>query len=45
MSTYEQLATEVIKGKRKLVLASTNALLEAGETPLDIINKGLVVGM
>lgn len=45
MSTYEQLATEVIKGKRKLVLASTNALLEAGESPLDIINKGLVVGM
>lgn len=45
MSTYEQLATEVVKGKKKLVAASTQALLDAGEAPLDIINKGLVVGM
>ena len=45
MSTFTQLAMEVVKGKRKLVLATTNALLEAGETPMDIINKGLVAGM
>ncbi|MDD4160368.1 MAG: corrinoid protein [Synergistaceae bacterium] len=45
MSTYEQIATEVLKGKKKLVAASTQAMLDAGEAPLDIINKGLVVGM
>lgn len=45
MSTFEQLSMEIVKGKRKLAIASTNALLEAGEAPLDIINKGLVVGM
>lgn len=45
MATYEQLAQEVLKGKRKLVIASTNELLQAGEAPLDIINKGLIVGM
>lgn len=45
MSTFQQLSMEVVKGKRKLVVASTNALLEAGEKPLDIINKGLVAGM
>lgn len=45
MANFEQLAMEVVKGKRKLVIASTNELLEAGETPLDIINKGLIVGM
>lgn len=45
MATFEQLAMEVVKGKKKLVIASTNALLEAGEKPLDIINKGLIVGM
>lgn len=45
MATFEQLATEVLKGKKKLVIATTNELLEAGEKPLDIINKGLIVGM
>lgn len=45
MANYEQLAMEVLKGKKKLVIASVNALLEAGEKPLDIINKGLIVGM
>lgn len=45
MANYEQLAMEVLKGKKKLVVASVNALLEAGEKPLDIINKGLIVGM
>lgn len=45
MATFEQLAQEVLKGKRKLVVASTNELLQAGEAPLDIINKGLIVGM
>lgn len=44
-TSFEQLATEVVKGKKKLVVASTNELLAAGETPIDIINKGLVVGM
>lgn len=45
MATFEELAKQVVKGKRKLVIQSTNALIEAGEEPLDIINKGLVVGM
>ena len=39
MATYEQLAQEVVKGKKKMVIASTNELLQAGEAPLDIINK------
>ncbi|MDO4559590.1 MAG: corrinoid protein [bacterium] len=45
MASYEQLAGEVMKGKRKLVTATTKELLDAGEAPIDIINKGLVVGM
>ena len=45
MSTFEQLSGEIVKGKRKLAIASTNALLAAGQAPLDIINKALVVGM
>lgn len=45
MATFEQLSNDVLKGKKKSVIATTNALLEAGETPLDIINKGLIVGM
>lgn len=45
MATFEQLASEILKGKRKLVVNSVNELLSAGETPLDIINKGLIVGM
>lgn len=45
MATFEQLASEILKGKRKLVVTSVNELLSAGETPLDIINKGLIVGM
>lgn len=45
MSTFEQLSGEVVQGKRKLAVASTNDLLAAGEAPLDIIQKGLVVGM
>lgn len=45
MATFEQLSKEVVKGKRKLVAATTQELLDAGESPLDIINKALVVGM
>ncbi|TJX15590.1 cobalamin-binding protein [Tissierella creatinini] len=45
MANYEQLAMEVLKGKKKLVIATVNELLAAGEKPLDIINKGLIVGM
>lgn len=45
MATFEQLASEILKGKRKLVVNSVNELLSAGEAPLDIINKGLIVGM
>lgn len=45
MASYEQLVGEVVKGKRKLVAATTKELLAAGEAPIDIINKGLVVGM
>ena len=41
MATFEELSDQIVKGKRKLAVASTNDLLGAGETPLDIINKGL----
>ena len=45
MATLQQLSSEVLKGKRKLVAESTKALLDAGEAPLDIINNGLIAGM
>ena len=45
MATLQQLSSEVLKGKRKLVAESTKALIDAGEAPLDIINKGLIAGM
>ena len=45
MASYEQLVNEVVKGKRKLVAGTVKELLAAGEAPIDIINKGLVVGM
>lgn len=45
MATFQELSAHVLKGKRKLVTEATNALVQAGEAPLDIINKGLVAGM
>ncbi|MDL2253165.1 corrinoid protein [Ruminococcaceae bacterium OttesenSCG-928-I18] len=42
---YEQLAKEVVQGKRKAVSATTQTFLDEGIAPLDIINKGLVIGM
>lgn len=45
MFDYEELATALINGKAPVVKDLTNKALEAGETPQDILNKGLVAGM
>lgn len=45
MFNYEELATALINGKAQLVKELTMKALEAGESPQDILNKGLVAGM
>lgn len=45
MANFEKLAQQVAQGKSKAVLATTQALVNEGVAPLDIINKGLVMGM
>ncbi len=45
MFNYEELATALINGKAPVVKELTSKAVEAGETPQDILNKGLVAGM
>lgn len=45
MSELDTLTDAVIRGKRDEAAALTNAALEAGETPLDIVDRKLVPGM
>ncbi len=45
MSTYQELANVVEKGKRADAKLITQHLLDAGHKPLDIVEKGLVPGM
>jgi 5-methyltetrahydrofolate--homocysteine methyltransferase len=45
MFDYQELATALINGKAPVVRALTEKALAEGETPQDILNKGLVEGM
>ncbi len=45
MFNYEELANALINGKAPLVRELTEKALAAGESPQDILNKGLVAGM
>ncbi|MDH7481205.1 MAG: corrinoid protein [Armatimonadota bacterium] len=45
MFNYEELANALINGKAPLVRELTEKALAEGESPQDILNKGLVAGM
>ena len=45
MEKYTQIANCVINGEDDQILALIQAQLDAGESPLDILNHGLVAGM
>ncbi|MHB1001266.1 MAG: corrinoid protein [Armatimonadota bacterium] len=45
MFNYEELATALINGKAPVVKELTDKALATGETPQDVLNKGLVAGM
>lgn len=45
MFDYEELAAALIGGKAPVVKELTEKALEAGESPQDVLNKGLVAGM
>jgi 5-methyltetrahydrofolate--homocysteine methyltransferase len=45
MSVFEQISETLIKGKANDVKALVQQALDAGETPADILNKGLLAGM
>lgn len=45
MFDYEELATALINGKAPVVKELTSKALAEGETPQDVLTKGLVAGM
>ena len=45
MSDFDTLADTVFKGKLSLVKELTQAMIDRGVAPLDIINQGLIAGM
>nr|MDA8229290.1 B12-binding domain-containing protein [Desulfitobacterium hafniense] len=45
MVTYGDLAQSVISGKADQVKEQVKSLLTAGNSPLEIINEGLIAGM
>lgn len=45
MSVLQQLAESIIKGDMKSAEAATQSALDAGITPGDVLNKGLIAGM
>lgn len=45
MSAFQQLSEAVEKGRRNEAKSLTQGLLDAGEKPLEIVEKGLVPGM
>jgi 5-methyltetrahydrofolate--homocysteine methyltransferase len=45
MFDYQELATGLINGKAPVVRELTEKALAAGESPQDVLNKGLVAGM
>lgn len=45
MATYEELAQSVIAGQRDQVKDHVKSLIAAGNSPLEIVNEGLIAGM
>lgn len=45
MATYEELAQSVIAGQRDQVKDLVKSLIAAGNSPLEIVNEGLIAGM
>ncbi len=45
MATYEELAQSVIAGQRDQVKDLVKSLIAAGNSPLEIVNEGLIGGM
>lgn len=45
MANFEELTKSVISGNLKKVQKQTQALIDEGVSPLDIINQGLIAGM
>jgi len=45
MVNYADLAKSVIEGQRDLVKDQVKSLIEAGNSPLEIVNQGLIEGM
>lgn len=45
MATYEELAQSVIAGQRDQVKDQVTSLIAAGNSPLEIVNEGLIAGM
>lgn len=45
MATYEELAQSVIAGQRDQVKDLVTSLIAAGNSPLEIVNEGLIAGM
>ncbi|MDR3599084.1 MAG: corrinoid protein [Desulfosporosinus sp.] len=45
MATYADLAQSVIAGQREQVKDQVTSLIAAGNSPLDIVNEGLIAGM
>lgn len=45
MTSYADLAQSVISGDEDLVIEQVKGLVAAGESPLGIINEGLIAGM
>ncbi|MCR6544833.1 cobalamin B12-binding domain-containing protein [Dehalobacterium formicoaceticum] len=45
MANFESLSQSVIAGKESQVKEQTQALIDAGTDPLEIINQGLIAGM
>ncbi|MHB8077063.1 cobalamin B12-binding domain-containing protein [Desulfosporosinus fructosivorans] len=45
MATYADLAQSVIEGQRDQVKDQVTSLIAAGNSPLEIVNEGLIAGM
>ncbi|MCB8815940.1 MULTISPECIES: cobalamin B12-binding domain-containing protein [Desulfosporosinus] len=45
MGNYADLAKSVIEGQKDQVLSQVKSLIEAGNSPLEIVNEGLIAGM
>ena len=43
--SYNELCAEVVNGNDSKVIELTKKLIEAGNDPSDVMNKGLIAGM